>query len=412
MLLILRLAVRNLKRHFRRTSITILSIAFGLAVILWLQSILAGSNRNIIETITSTYHGHMQIFRSDYHTDHLLQQTFDSKSFDLESLAPGQFAYSPRLLLPSLISSGEQSFPIVLEGIDPDREAQITKVRDSLVEGQFLNQDDNKECSTRAAYMSRSLAHLLGVKIGNKVVILAQATDGTLGNELLRVKGLFDTGSPEYDKGIVFTSLSCVEQIGVLKGVHEIALHFDSHAKPEELRQKILSRLPPELVGLTWRQAEPRLAAMTNFNDASIVLVSLMLFVVISLGILNTFLVTVFERTTEFGVMMALGSPPSKVVLLVLTESLVLAVSASLLGIVIGAAVITYQYYSGFDLQPLVGESLSVGAYKLNLVVFPIVNWIDAARATLITILVVMASAIYPAIRASRLKPIEAIRSQ
>lgn len=411
MLLVLRLALRNLTRHFRRSLITILSIGFALAVILWLQAILAGSNKNIIDTITSTSYGHMQIFRADYQKDHLIQQTFPLSDLKLEDLASKEhFEWAPRLILPSLISSGEQSFPIVLEGIDPAREAKVTNVRDNLAKGEFLRPEENGQC-THAVYMSRSLARLLNVKLGNKVVLLAQASDGTLGNELLRIKGLFDSGSPDYDKGIVFTTLPCVRQIGVLKGVHEIAVHVSSGGDEVQIRQDIKQRLPQGLTVMTWRQIQPRLAAMTNFNDASLILVSLMLFIVISLGILNTFLVTVFERTTEFGVMMALGTAPWRIVALVLSESLFLGLAASLIGILVGAAVIAYHYHTGFDLTPLVGNSLAVGSFKLKLLIYPIFNLTGALKAVAITLLVVLAAAIYPAIRASRLRPIDAIRS-
>jgi ABC-type lipoprotein release transport system permease subunit len=411
--LILRIALRNLKRHLRRSLITISSIGFGLAVILWLQSILAGSNQNIIETITSTYHGDMQVFRRDYHQDHLIQQSFDVDSLIQSGLLNiDGVNFAPRLLLPALISSGEQSFPIILQGIDPERESKITNVRDSLVEGEFLSSEDGQDCSTHAAYLSRSLAKALNINVGNKAVILAQAADGTLGNELLRVRGLFDTHSPEYDKGVVFTHLNCVRKIGTLAGAHEVAFRIqDRRIAPADVQKTLTSRLPADLVTLTWREAEPRLAAMTTFNDASIVLVSFMLFVVISLGILNAFLVAIFERTVEFGVMMALGTSPLMVVGLILIEGLLLGLAASLLGILVGGAVITYHSYVGFDLRPLVGQNLSVGAFQLKLVAYPIVNLADSLRATVITIIVVTLSTLYPAIRASRLKPIEAIRS-
>lgn len=411
MLLVFRLALRNLQRHFRRSLITILSIGFGLAVILWLQAILAGSNKNVIDTIASTYHGHMQIFRADYNRDRLIHQTFAPESLPLGTIARGRFEWTPRLLLPSLISSGEQSFPVLLEGIDPDREVQITRVRESLVEGSFLTKDDAKDCSTRSAYMSRALAKLLDVNVGNKVVILAQARDGSMGNELLRVKGLFDTGSPEYDKSVVFTSIPCVSTIGALSGAHEIAIHINNQDDAPGVKADIRKILTPDLTVMTWQESQPQLSGVIKFNDASIVLVSIMLFTVISLGILNTFLVTVFERTTEFGVMMALGASPRRIVALVLTESLVLGIAASVLGIAVGALIITYHYSVGFDLKPLVGENLSVGAYQLKLIIFPLISWLDSAKATIITLLVVMISAIYPAFRASRLKPIEAIRS-
>jgi ABC-type lipoprotein release transport system permease subunit len=407
------MALRNLRRHFRRSLITILSIGFGLAVILWMQAILAGSNRNIVDTITSSYHGDMQIFRRDYQQDHLIQQTFPlSDAGDLPALEREGIAYAPRVMLPALVSSGEQSNPVLLEGIDPDREAQITKVKESMVEGEYLGAADTSQCSTRAALVSRALARVLNVQVGQKIVILAQAADGTLGNELLRIKGLFDTHSPEYDKGVIFSTLDCVRMIGNLQGVHEVAFKVKNRSlHAATVQAEIQKQLPSALAVLSWREAEPRLAAMTNFNDGVIVLVSIMLFVVISLGILNAFLIAVFERTVEFGVMMALGTAPGHVVTLILTEGMFLGLAASILGIALGALIIGFHSIYGYDLQPLVGKNLAVGAYQLNLVIYPVVSLVDGVRATLITVAVVTASAFYPALRASRLRPIEAIRS-
>lgn len=412
MVLLLRIAIRNLRRYFRRSLITILSIGFGLAVILWLQAILAGSNQNIIQTITSTYYGDMQIFRGDYRRDRLIQQSFDPEPIlTTEVMKEPGLTYAPRLLLPALISSGEQSLPVVLQGIDPEREAQITRLKKSLVEGEYLS-SEGEECVEQQGYMSQSLARLLNVEVGNKVVVLAQAADGTMGNELLRIRGLFDTKSPEYDKGVVFSTLPCVRAVGALTGVHEIAVRLtDRKLDPLTIQSRLKQVVPPELVTLSWKESDPRLAAMVNFNDASIILVSTMLFVVISLGILNTFLVAVFERTVEFGVMMALGTSPRFVVILILLESLLLGLAASLLGILVGAGVIIYHSIVGYDLKPLVGDNLAVGTFQLDLIIHPIVDLNSALQATAVTLCVVMASAFYPAIRASRLKPIEAIRS-
>jgi putative ABC transport system permease protein len=378
-----------------------------------MQAILAGSNRNIIDTITSSYHGDMQIFRRDYHESHLIQQTFpEGDLIRAKPFTQAGVQFAPRLLLPSLISSGEQSIPVVLQGIAPQYEGQVTKIKDSVVDGEWFDTKVSQNCESREILVSRPVARLLNVELGNKVVILAQAADGTLGNELLRVKGIFDTQSPEYDRGIVFSTLDCVRMIGGLSGVHEIAFKVDKRRlNPEVVKQQLRAVISPEQTVLTWRESEPRLAAMTNFNDGVIVLVSAMLFVVISLGILNAFLISVLERTVEFGVMMALGTAPSAVVVLVLTEGFLLGLAASLLGIVVGAAAVGFHSVYGYDLQPLVGQNLAVGAYQLNLVIYPVVSLADGLRATLITVAVVTLSALYPALRASRLKPIEAIRS-
>jgi putative ABC transport system permease protein len=409
-MVLMRVGLKNLRRNFRRSLITVCSIGFGLATILWMQAILNGSSRSAIDTVTSSYLGHMQISRKDYLDKKLIQQTFQWDATTLPQEKDTQIFSSERVHLPALVSSGEQSMPVVLEGIDPEKEPLVTRVRETLKEGEFLS--PMTTCEDKSALISRALAALLGVGLGDKIVLLAQAADGSLGNELFRVKGFFDTGSPDHDKGLVLTNLQCVQALGVLDGVHEVALKVKGRKTPEQMHKLVKPKVSEDLAVLTWRDLSPSLVTLTTFNDASLLLVSVILFIVISLGILNTFLVSVFERTKEFGVMMALGTPSRGVIGTVLWEAFFLGLASSVLGIIVATLAITYHSRFGFDLRPLVGKNLSVGAFQLNLTIYPFVDWLGAIKATLFTWLVVIIATIYPAFRASRLKPAEAIRSQ
>jgi ABC-type lipoprotein release transport system permease subunit len=408
-MILMRMGLKNLRRHFRRSLITVCSIGFGLATILWLQSILNGSSQSAIDTVTSSYLGHMQVMRQDYRENKLIQQTIQWNSSFLPQVNGTDLIATERVHLPALISSGEQSMPIILEGIDPVNEPRVTRVKETVKEGEFLEPQSN--CENKSALISRSLAKLLNVNIGEKIVLLAQATDGSLGNELFRVRGLFDSGSPEHDKGIVLTNKECVQQIGAVAGVHEVAIKVKGKSSPENIRTLLQAKIPSEWRVLTWRDLSSSLVTMTTFNDASLILVSVILFVVISLGILNTFLVAVFERTKEFGVMMALGTPGLGVIGTVLWEAFFLGLASSLLGIFVAAVLITYHSKFGFDLRPLVGQNLSVGSFQLNLTIYPVIDWMGAIKATLFTWIVVIVATLYPAYRASQLRPAEAIRS-
>jgi ABC-type lipoprotein release transport system permease subunit len=409
-MILMLMGLKNLRRHFRRSLITVFSIGFGLATILWLQSILNGSSRSAIEAVTSAYLGQMQIYRQDYLENKLIQQTFQWDESKLPAIEGTRIISTERVHLPALVSSGEQSLPVVLEGIDPVKEPMVTTIRNTLVEGEFLPEQNN--CEEKSALISRGLGKLLNVGLGEKIVVLAQASDASLGNELFRVRGFFDSGSPDHDKGIVLTNKECVQAIGVLDGVHEVTIKVVGKKSPQEV-QKILQKVVPENQRvLTWRDVSSGLVTMTTFNDASVLLVSVILFVVISLGILNTFLIAVFERTKEFGVMMALGTPGLGVIGTVLWEAFFLGLAASIMGIFVAALLITYHSKFGFDLTPFVGQNLSVGSFKLNLTVYPVIDWMGAVKATLFTWLVVVVATFYPAYRASRLKPAAAIRSQ
>jgi putative ABC transport system permease protein len=411
MRLILRIAIRNLQRNFRRSSITVLSITCGLIFILWMQCILAAASENIVDSITSTHIGHLQLFQENYPQTKQLKDTLPQIPEVLTGELAGKGHFTPRMHLPALASSGEQSVPILLEGVDPITEPQVTVLKSRLVEGEYLAPDLTESCDSRQVYIGKSLANVLNVSLGNKIVILAQAADGTLGNELLRVRGIFDTGSQEFDKGFAFSSLNCVKKIGVLSGIHEVTVKLDTPSQDLAFKESLAQKVGPQIKVATWRETLPRMNAIVKFNQAIFALVSTMLFVVITLGIVNTLLVGVFERTREFGVMIALGTAPGQVVQMVLAETLCIGILSSILGTIFGVIAVFYHHQVGFDLTLILGKSFAVGDFKVNMTIFPTVQLKSFLQSVSITMFFVVMAAIYPALRASRLNPVEAMRS-
>jgi ABC-type lipoprotein release transport system permease subunit len=408
--LLLRIATRNLFRNLRRTAITMLTIAFGLAVILWLQCILEGRNKHIIESITTTYTGNIQLFRSEYLKDRLIQYSFEAPE-KIAELLPEGAKVAKRIHLPALISSGEQSVPVLLEGIEPEAEAQVTHVKRNLAEGEYLVDDPSPDCDSRQIYIGRKLSELLQVKVGNKIVILAQASDGTLGNDLFRVKGIYDSGSPDFDKAYAFAPLNCVAKVGAIRGVHEVSARIPDLSKEIEVREAVAAKMPPELKVTTWRESLPGMATMVKYNEATLVMISGMLFIVITLGIVNTLLMSVFERTREFGVMIALGTTPWQLRLLVVLESLILGLIASAIGMVIGMAMVLYHQKYGFDLKPFLGDHSSLDQFRLDLTIHPVFKFIPFLKSVASMMSFIVLAGLYPAWRASVLKPVEAMRS-
>lgn len=405
--LLLRIAARNLFRNLRRTIITMLTIAFGLAVILWLQCVLAGRNKHIIESITTTYTGNIQLFREDYLKDRLIQFSFPAVT---PALPEGTFA-AQRIHLPALVSSGEQSVPIQLEGIEPEAEARVTNVKQNLSQGEYLTDDPNPDCESRQIYIGRKLSDLLKVQVGNKIVILAQAADGTLGNELFRVKGIYDSGSPDFDKSYAFAPLTCVAKVGAIQGIHELAIRIPDIAKEFEIRDLLSKSVPTGVKVTTWRESLPGMATMVKYNEATLVMISSMLFIVITLGIVNTLLMSVFERTREFGVMIALGTTPWQLRALVVLESLVLGFVASVAGVLLGAAVVLYHQKYGFDLKPFLGDHSSLDQFRLDLTIYPVFKFVPFLKSVGTMMGFIVLAGLYPAWRASMLKPVEAMRS-
>lgn len=423
MKLVLKMAFRNMLRNYRRTAITVLSIALGLAIILWLQCLLSGSNRTAIEKVTSSQVGKIQLIHPAYLEERNPKYFLPAEPGDLAAFLAREFPgedvhFSPRVHLPSLVSSGENSLSIVFTGIDPERERQVTILPTYRYQGEYLEADPSKDCEKRQIIVGKTLADLLKVELGGKIVLLTQAADGTLGNDLFRVRGIYDSGSREYDRGFAYTTLNCAQKLGAVAGIHEIALNF----KDEESEAKIYSALqahyadPAAHGGVayrvsSWREMLPRVSTLMKYNSASIVIVSVMLFMLINLGIINTFLISIFERTREFGVMMALGTPARSVLGVVLAECFVMSVVATVLGVAIAVPLILYHMRNGFDITPLTGTEFSISAFKMDRLIHPVFRFAPFFRSLGFTIIAVCAAGVFPAYRASRLQPIDAIRS-
>ncbi len=409
MILVFKMALRNLRGALRKSIITVTLASLSIAVILWVQCILRGQNASVIETVTSTFVGKMQVFHPQYNQDHLLRFTLPEALPDPLLHLPKDVSVTRRVYVPALVSSGEQSLPIQLVGIDPEAESKVTEIKKYLKTGNFLTAGA-KDCQEKQALIGTPAAQMLGVGLGDKVVILAQAADGTLGNDLLRVKGIFDSESRDFDKSLVYTTLDCAQRIAAVQGVHEYTLRIPHEDDVPVLRHSIQTALGSQYQVQTWKETLPRVGALVQYNDAMVILIGGMLYVVIALGMVNALLIHVFERTQEFGVMTALGTPPPRVVAMILVESGLLGFISIVIGTTLGLAWVAYHTWKGFDLTPFIGKNMEVGSFKMVPLIYPEFRWIPFLEAIFSTFLVVCLAAVYPAIRAARMNPIEAIR--
>jgi len=407
--LFLRLAFLNLWRHRRRTLLTLTSIACGCAVIMWMQSIIFGRNQNMIDIITSTYTGYLQIYHPDYLKTKLVNKSISEDQLQSKIIPQlGNTTWTPRLHLPTLISSGEESVPLQLEGIDPLREASITHLAHNLKSGEFLTAQDS--CVRKEIYLGEAMADNLHVGLGEKLVVLTQATDGTLGNELFHVQGLFASGSPDFDKSIAFTHIRCAQDLAALKGYHEIVLKPQDTTAVDHLQSELQQKIPTFQV-TTWRQAIPSVDTMIRYNDASLKMTIFILFTVITMGVINTLMMNLFERTKEFGVILSLGMTPRQLQLLVFLESSLLGLFGILAGTILGAGLVTYYRIVGFDMSPFFGSSTGTDGFVFDLIIHPIFQWLPYLKVAGWELIFLMLAGFYPAWKVSQMRPVEILRA-
>ena len=402
----LKLALRGLRRNLRRSLITISAIAIGLAALVFLQGYIDGTNRQMISNITGYLSGHLQAHQRGYHDDPTLDLTFDRADelmvrFDKRGAIA---AIAPRIESTALASGPEKTRGVMVIGVDPERERQVTTLYKALKEGEYLDAADH-----RGAMMGERTAEILGVKLGEEVALVTQAADGSIGAARFRVRGIYRSGINVIDTSFIFVTLPAAQELLALEGrVTTVAARLaDLDEVPRTVAQ-LRSELGPGFEVLGWQALMPELSGNVELHSLFVSMILLIVFTVVTLGIANTVLMGVMERTHEFGVMLALGTRPAQVARTVLYEALLLGLGAIALGGAIGVSITAYFGYRGIDF----GEYTQAAQMMPGLtgIVYPSVRIESLLLLSAILLATTVCASVYPALKAAHLSPVEAIR--
>lgn len=402
-----RIALRGLARNPRRAALTLGSLGAGLAAYLFLSGLAQGFFLQMRDNATGLVTGHLQIevkgFRDEL--DARLTLANSAELLTRVRANPAVAAAAPRLQAMAMMSSPTQSEPVMLYGVDPEAERAVTRLHRQVREGNYLLPD-----SSREIIIGRKLAERLGVRLGEKIVIIAPAADGTLGSAALRVTGIFETDNDVLDRNVALTSLAAArELLGVSREAATIVVRLKDIEALDTAAAALAGTLTVSVQEVvTWKVLLPEAVQMLELIRVNLYIILLVVFVVVALGVANTLLMAVLERTREFGLQLALGTRPGLIVRTVLYESLVLGVLGLAAGIVLGSLIVGYYHTYGFDLTAYAAATKAIPG--MTGVVYPTIVlgnvWLPVA-ALLVTSLT---AALYPAWRAARLDAIQALR--
>ncbi|HUG24488.1 ABC transporter permease [Piscinibacter sp.] len=401
------IAARNILRNRRRTAITAGGTAFGIVAFVFLFGYFDGFGEELVENSTRYVTGHIQLERTGFRKDLAPELSIDGSDALLERLraAPQVAAAAPRVQAQALASSASRSEGIRLIGIDPLAEREVTFIHRTIVEGRALQRGADRDI-----LIGRKLAEKLGVRLGEKVVVMAQAAGGELGSAAYRVGGIFATESSSFDGAIAFVTLPAAQAL----------LAMDQRVSTINLRVRersaLAGRLPdlqrraalPGAVLVPWQEMLPQVEEMVRLNRVISNIVLAIAFLVIAIAIMNTVFMAVAERTREFGVMMALGTPPAAVQRMVVYETLVMMLLASVVGYGAGAALVLYFGRTGIDLSGFFAGYAAIPG--LTGVVHPLLLPDRIGPPGLVLFIASVMVSLYPAAKAARLDPVRAIR--
>jgi len=412
---ILQIAWRNLWRNPRRTLIAMAAIGLGYVMLLCFACLLAGLQQQMIKNGTSLGLSHMQVHAPAYYPDRSIYDTLGGREgTDVSGLltaiasAPRVRAASLRVYGYGLVGCDDRSAGVEILGAVPTQEQQVTIFQVRLVAGRYLT-----EQIPQGVVIGDKLANTIGASIGSEVVLLAQAADGSMGNDLYTIVGIFHTGLEAVDRGLVLMSLSALQQLLSLAPdrIHEIGIALfdatEATAVAAALEAQLGKILPVRV--RAWPELAPQLAEYVRLHRSTSFILFAIVFVLALIGIMNTMLMAVFERTRELGMLMALGVRPAQILGLILAETGYLVGASLVLGGGIGAPFLWYLQTYGLDLRSFMGEISLPGGSLVDPLWYGQQNFPAYSQAALGLAVTALVSACYPALRAARLRPVEAI---
>ncbi len=410
--MLLTLALRNLWRNTRRSLLTLSAMVVSSSLLILSLGVFSGMLRDMLVSATEQYHGHLVLSSAGYQEERDLFAHFEPAPALLAPLeqSPGIVAVSPRLRSFGLASRRQGTQPVELLGVDSRREREVTIFDRHLEAGQYL--PATGLASDNSALIGRGLADKLGAEIGSELVFVTQAADGSIGNDLLRVVGIFATGDRRHDNGLVLVQLPWLQQLMVLPAqVHELAIRCREPMQAALLAKQLAPELPAGFELLDWGALLPEMREVIASYDISRLIMVAIIYFATALGILNTFFMSVLERTREFGILMALGMRPGQVRLLVLTETAAMGLLSLVFGLGLGWAMTFYMQQVGIDLSGWITPITYAGGTILPRLSAEL-QWANFLLPAFLLLLVCLLAGFLPANRAARLRPVAAIREE
>ena len=412
---ILRLAWRNLWFNPWRTLIAMAAIGLGYAMLLFVACLMAGLRQQMIESGTRLVLSDIEVHAPDYYPDRPIHQTLGGRSgIEVSALIAAIAAdrrvqaASPRVYAYGLVSATRQSAGAQLLGVDPDLEQKITVLQTWMVKGSYLTGRMPK-----GIVMGDKLATMIGVEVGSEVVLLTAAADGSTGNDLYTLVGVFHTGLDAMDRGLVLMPLASLQELLRLPPgrIHEVGIRvhdITAAATTAAALELELSKTLPVRVS-PWPELAPELADYVQFNLRVTFILSFIFFLLAAMGIVNTMLMAIVERTRELGMLMAVGMRPIQMVGLIVAEAANLAGASLILGGVLASPLLWYLQAHGLNLGRN-GGAVSLAGIIVGPVWYGQQDFTAYAQAALGLAVTALVSALYPAMRAARFQPADALR--
>ena len=411
------LAMRNLRRHVRRTVLTSSAMVVGGALLVFTFSLGDGYHEQWIDSGVRLGEGHVTIERPEFRVSRRIEDRLPvevrraaEEAFESPEVASRVVATTAKLAVNGLASSAAGARPAQIVAVDPEAEADFSPIDERVIEGRYLAPDDRL-----AAYVGVELVDSLELRLGSRFVVQAQDAEREIAGQLLRVVGIFESGVPEVDQSLVHIPLATAgEWLGSAGDVTNVGVVLDDSTataavagRLERALDELIARGDARVMG--WRETNPALGAAVAIDDFGNYLVQGFIFTIIAFGIVNTVLMSVLHRRREFAVLRALGLTPGQTGAIVLVEGLTMTAASGFIGVGIGLAVTLLIAENGLDFSALMDE-MTFSGVLIDPIAYPLVRTVRLVQVLLFILFIGAAASVYPALRAARLDVTEAMK--
>jgi len=402
----LKLAWRNIWRNPRRTIVILVAVIIGVWSMVLLGALMRGIAVGMVKNGIATLTGHIQIQHKGYRDDPAIENSIADPQVvekTLNKLLPPGSHWSTRVRVNAIVNNARHSSGVTLVGIDPLAEAKVSFIGTAVSRGRYLELNDFD-----GIVVGEALLEKFETKIGHKLVLMSQDTNQEIASRAFHIKGVFGAEMESTEKQFVFVTRGAAQKMLKLgNGISEISILLPEDVESLKVYSQLKSALPPDKFEIHhWQDLLPFQTAYLRILDGFMWFWFLIVFVAMGFGIVNTALMAVFERMREFGLMKALGMKPWWILREVLLEAFLILICGIFIGNCLGFLSIFAIAGSGIDLSALAAGAEYAG---MSRIIYPAVAIRDVMVANLTVLLLGLLVSLYPAIKASRFTPVEAL---
>ena len=396
---------RNIWRNKTRSIVIMTSIALGVFAGVYVIAFMLGWVNQRIKSVINTEISHIQIHQPKFlETYEIIDFLPDVSAMTSEIVKnPGVEAVSIRVIAPCMAATAETGAGIQLTGIDPEIESQVTNINELLIEGDYFAEDRSNQI-----VIGEKLAQKLKAKVRSRIVVTVTEIDGTLTRGTFRVAGIYRTSNSAFDEVKAFVRVEELRSLLKLDDNtgHEIAILMTENGTEYGLAGE-LTGIYPDLSVMTWTEIMPEMALMNESMNLMMYIFIVIILLALGFGIVNTMLMVILERIKEIGMLMAVGMNRFRVFSMIVLETVFLSLTGGVAGIVLALALTSVTAKTGIDLSLWSSGLNSMG---FDSIIYPEIGIEQVLVVAFLVAVTGVLSAIYPARKAMKLRPAEALR--